>query len=116
MERIPVYPLISSDFSENLLIEGVRINLRFMFNSQTEFWMLNEYLEPDTGNRATGIKVKPQYPLTENIDTSLKGCLMVGRTDKAVGEQITYESFGLGWDLFYLTEEEYDLWKDTVGI
>jgi len=116
MEKISVFPDVSSDFSINFLVEDIRINLRFIWNTLTEFWMINEYLEPDTGKRATGIKGVPGYPLTENIPTSLKGALIIWKTDKEIGDEITYDNFGKGWDLLYITEEEYNNWETNVGL
>lgn len=116
MESLPVFQNVSSDFTINFLVENTRVQLRFMWNILTGYWMVNEYLEPDTGKRATGIKVIPEYPLTENITKSIQGALVVFRTDKNVSRDITYENFGKGWDLFYLTPDEYEEWEDLVGL
>jgi len=116
MYRINVLPLVSADFTINFLVENTRVKIRFMWDTLIEYWVVNEYLEPDTGKRFTGVKVIPQYPITENVPTTLQGALMVGKTNNNMGTYINYDDFGNGWDLFYLSPTEYAEWKVLSGL
>jgi len=116
MERIEVYPNVSSDFTIDFLVEGVRIQLRFIYNVESELWMINSYKELDNDIEWNGIVVKEQYPLTYGLSVSIRGTLMVGKTDKEVADTIEYNTFGNGWDLFYLTPAEFEAWEDAHGL
>ena len=115
MLQIEVYPFISSDMSLSVLLENVQCSMRIKWNTQTQFWMINTYEEPDNDLVFHGLKIIPNYPFLFRYGPSFPGeliCLKIGADTE---DEITYDNFGTGWGLFYLTEEEFDEWRVLSG-
>lgn len=115
MLKIPIFQDQSSDFTERVTIDDIEISLRFSWNTKSEYWMINTYKEIESERTINGIKVVLNYPLFYQFLTSLSGQFLVLLQDFSLGVTITYDSLGNGHDLFYLSEEEFDVWKDVYG-
>lgn len=115
MLQIPVYPFISSDFSLSVVLDRVECEFRIIWNTKTQFWMINTYNEPDNNLTFHGLKIIPGYPFLWTYGPSFSGeiiCLKIGRDTE---NDITYNNFGNGWGLFYLNAEEFSEWRDASG-
>jgi hypothetical protein len=86
-----------------------------MWNTKTEFWMVNSYEEPDTGFALHGVKIIPGYPFLHRFDPSLPGEMICLKKGTDVSSDITYDNFGSGWGLFYITAEEFEEWRVVSG-
>jgi hypothetical protein len=116
MTLIPVFQNQSADFVQEIELGGQLISLDIIYNIRNEFFHLNNFTDQN-GNPLHGIKIVPDFPLLDwhkgLID--FDGDLMVIKQDLEAGDDITYDNFGNGWNLFYLTPDEVDEWKDANG-
>lgn len=115
MLEIPIFQDQSSDFTERVTLDEVEVSLRFAWNTKSEYWMLNAYEEIDSGFILNGIKMVLDYPILYQFPVSLPGQLIVIQLDSSLSSEITYKSFGNGHNLFYLSDEEFDSWKEYYG-
>lgn len=115
MLKIPTFQNYSSDFTERVTLDNVEVSLRFAWNTKSEYWILNEYREIDSDIRIHGVKMVLNYPVLFQFSTSLAGQLIIFLQDSSLGTEITFPSFGRGHNLFYLTQDEFELWTDTNG-
>lgn len=115
MISLPIYQKVSSDISFTVNLEKVTCRIRLMWNTKSKYWMVNTYSEPETGKVLTGIKIFPNYPFLERYNTSLKGQLIAMKVGKDTENYITYDNFGTGWGLFYITASEFEEWRELSG-
>jgi hypothetical protein len=115
MLEIPVNPLISSDFSFTVSLENVFCKFRLMWNTKSQFWMVNTYEEPENGVIIHGLKIIPNYPFLFTYGPSFPGQLICLKVGNDTEEEITYNNFGTGWRLIYLDEDEFELWRLLSG-
>ena len=116
MIKIPTFQRISADASQSIDLDGVRTVLRIVYNTRSRFFYLSARTER---GRIDGIKLVPGYPVLRYKRAALPdlpGDFIVVRTDDSLGETIRYNDLGNGWDLFYITAEEYDAWEDARGL
>lgn len=115
MLEIPVYPNISSDLSFSVTLDNVFCQFRLKWNPATEFWMVNTYEEPDNGKVLHGLKIIPNYPFLHTYNPSFPGQILTLKRGINTSNNITYDNFGNGWGLLYLTAEEFETWSDLNG-
>jgi len=115
MLKIATFQNLTSDFTERVKIGGIEVSLRFAWNTKSEYWILNEYKEIESGIIINAVKMVLNYPVLYQFSTNLKGQLTIFLQDSSLSTDITYESFGNGHNLFYLEEEEFELWKEANG-
>lgn len=115
MLEIPIFQDRSSDFTERVTLEEVEINFRFAWNTKSEYWMINTYKEVESGRTLNGIKMILNYPLLYQFVTGLTGQFLIFTLDASLSSEITYDSLGAGHNLFYLSNEEFNVWKDYYG-
>lgn len=120
MIELKVFPLVSPDFVIGSTIDGTVVSLRFVWNFNTNYWVLNTYSEPNNGVEFHCIKVKPYWNLLENLinedhEVSLKGALMLVNESQEE-EEMTYENFGTTWKLVYFSETEFEEWSEYLGL
>jgi len=115
MLEIPVFQDQSSDFTERITLDNVEISLRFAWNTKSQYWMLNEYKEVASGLTLNGIKMVVNFPLLYQFVTNLSGQFLIFLQNSALTTEITYSSLGEGHGLFYLSNEEFNNWKDFNG-
>jgi len=112
---IPIYLTTSSDFSQELELGGQLVNMRIKWNVRNDTAHM-DFKDP-IGNWIYGVKVVPYWPLFRQIKGAIEfdGDLMVLADDQGVGTQITYDNFGNGQNLYYLSKEEADYWEEING-
>jgi len=115
MLKIPIFQDQSADFTERVTLDNVLISLRFAWNTKSQYWMLNTYEEIDSGIKLNGIKIVLDYPILYQFPVTLPGQLIILQQDSSLSSEITYNSFGNGHNLFYLSEEEFAGWKVVNG-
>ena len=114
-QQIPIYLTTSSDFSQELELGGQLINMRIKWNVRNNTPHMD--FQDSFGNWVYGIKVVPYWPLFRQIKGSLEfdGDLMVLRDGQSIELDITYDNFGNGQDLYYLTRNEVAYWEALNG-
>lgn len=115
MLEIPVNPQISSDLTFTVLLDRVEVKFRLIWNTKTQFWMVNTYEEPDNDLIFHGLKIIPNYPFLHTYGPSFSGEIMALKIGNDTEEDITYNNFGIGWRLFYLNAEEFSEWRLLSG-
>ncbi len=116
MIKIPTFQRVSADTRQTIDLDGVRTSLRLVYNTRSGFFHLSVETE---GGRVDGVKLVPGYPVLrykKETLPDLPGDFMVIRSDDSLGGRVEYDDLGNGWDLFYLTSEEYDTWEDVRGL
>jgi hypothetical protein len=115
MQQISTFQDISSDFIQEVDLNGQLVFLRIVWNGRVEAFFIR--ITDQNENPLNGVKIVPNWPLFQNHKGFLDfdGDLVVARTDDEAVDIITYDNFGNGWGLFYLTPEEYEEWKDVNG-
>lgn len=116
MIKIPTLQQISADTRQQIDLDGVRTALRIVYNTRSGFFYLSAQTE---GGRIEGVKLVPGYPVLRYKKSALPdlpGDFIVFKSDDSLGDRIDYNDLGNGWDLFYLTAEEYDTWEDARGL
>jgi len=116
MIQIPIFQAVSSDFFQEIDLGGQLVQLRMTYNIRVGFFFLT-FTDQD-GTSLSSIKIVPTWPLLNQVKSLLNfsGDLVVIKTDADAGDLITYDNFGNGWDLFYLTEAELATWKVENGL
>jgi hypothetical protein len=112
---IPIYLTTSSDFSQELELGGQLIDMRIKWNIRNGTPHMD--FKDSFGDWVYGVKVVPYWPLFRQIKGSMEfdGDLMVLRDGTGVENEITYENFGSGQNLYWLSKEEVDYWEVANG-
>ncbi len=115
MIQIPTFQTTSADFLQEIELGGQLVQIRITWNSRNEFFHMT--FTDQNENILRGIKMVPDWPLMDWHRGSLEfeGDLIVVKTDEEAGNEITYNNFNNGWDLFYYTIAEVNMWKDDNG-
>ena len=115
MLELPVYQNLSSDITFTTILDNIRCKFRLMWNTKSKFWMVNTYEEPDNNFFLYGLKIVPNYPFLNRYNPSFPGEMICLKKGTDVDFEITYNNFGSGWGLFYLTSEEFEEWSILNG-
>ena len=117
MIQIPIYPIqrTTADFSFEIELNVQLVSFRIQWNSRTEFFHMN-FTDPD-GFEITSLKMIQNWPLLDLHQASLNflGDLLILKEDESLGDVIGYEDLGNGYNLYYLTEEEFSSWEAANG-
>ncbi len=115
MIQIPLFQDVSADFTQEIELNGQLIQLRIVYNIRVDFFFLR--FTDQLGNPIQGIKIVPNWLLLDSHKgfVDFDGDLIVIKTDENAGNEITYDNFGNGWDLFYLTPDEAEEWRTENG-
>lgn len=115
MTRIPVFQSASADFSQTIDLDGASTTIRLIWNTRINYWFVTVVTE---GGRLDGLKLVPQYPLMryKRRIPDLPGDFVAFKIDASLGEEVSYDELGAGWNLYYLTADEYDQWEDARGL
>lgn len=118
MRRIETFQTQSADFVQVVELDGLIVSLRITFNTRSETWFINEYIELDTGKSLYGIKITKDFPLLWPLKSriDLSGDFITVRRDDKVDDNITYDNLNNGWDLYYITNDEFVEWKNEHGV
>lgn len=116
MILIPTFQNLSADFTQEIDLNNQIVNIRLKYNVRNDFFHI-QFTDPD-GIVLYGIKVVPNYPLLASHSAFLNfsGDIFVVKDDEALEDNITYENFGNGWNLYYFTSEEVESWKVENGL
>lgn len=114
MLEIPIKP-ITGDLSFSISLENVYCSFRLMWNTKTEYWMVNTYEEPYNDIRVHGLKIIPNYPFLHTYRPSFPGQIIPLKFGNDTIEEITFKNFGTDWRLIYLTAEEFAEWSSLRG-
>lgn len=116
MIRIPALQAASSNVQQRIELDQQIVELTLTWNSREEFFYLT--ITDPLGSTLSGVKVVPEWPLLRQFRGAIefRGELMVLRTNNEVGDSITYDNLGGGWDLLFLTNSEVDQWEAGRGI
>jgi len=116
MILLPTFQTVSADYTFQLNVENQAANARVIYNVRNGCFSL--YFTDGDGNEINSIKIVPNYPLlaARKGFTSLRGDFFVFN-DGAPGEtEITYDNFGNGFNLYYLTADEVEQWEVDNGL
>lgn len=113
--KIPTFQHLSADTVQEIELGGQLVQLRIIYNIRAGYFFLT--FMDQSGNTLYGIKIVPDWPLLEYHKgfTDFTGDLIVQKTDQDASNNITYDNFGNGWDLFYLSQNEITAWKEENG-
>jgi len=115
MLELLTHQKLSADFTFTTILDNVNCKFRIMWNSKTQFWMINTYEEPDNEFILHGLKIIPNYPFLHRYNPSLSGEMICLNKSTDVENHITYSNFGEGWGLFYINSDEFEIWSDLNG-
>jgi hypothetical protein len=117
MLEIKTFQDISADTLQSVDLEnGESVRMRIVYNSRSDYFILS--IGDQNNNPIHGIKIVPNWLLLDqfkgNID--LSGDFIVFKVDDEAGDEITYDNFGIGYTLNYLSADEVDEWKEINGL
>jgi len=119
-EKIPVFQEQSADFLQTIEVGGQLIVLRLTWNSRIEFWFIHDFsMSNFPGNDLKNMKLVKTTPIFrphKALLPNFAGDFIMIKTDQNAGDEITYDNFGNGWDLLYITKAELDQWEVINGV
>lgn len=115
MIEIPTFQEKSADFTQEIELGGQLIEIHIVYNIRIGHFFL-EFTDQE-GSVLKGIKIVPDWLLMDwhRGTLNFSGDLVVRQTDDEAGDLITYDNFGNGWALTYLTAAEVITWKVENG-
>jgi hypothetical protein len=117
MLEIKTFQEISADTLQTIdLGEDESVRMRIVYNSRSGYFTMSI---ADQNNVALdGIKIVPNWLLLNQFKgfVDLSGDFIVLKVDEDADSEITYDNFGIGYTLNYLTEDEVNQWKEANGI
>lgn len=114
MIEIPVFTDISSDFVQNIDLEGTNVTIRLVYNTRSEKF----FMDLETANsKITGLKLVLEYPIISQYKTIIPDILgdffVLRISDDEQEKQLTFDNFGKIWSLFYFTQQEtFEVFRD----
>ena len=117
-ELIPVFQDISSKWKNSMVLDDLLINMEIHFNSRSESFYLDLF-DVENDFSLIGVKLVPNWLLVRQFRAympNLEGDLIVLKTDADVGDRITYDNLGNGYDFFFYDNDEAEDWEDENGV
>ena len=116
MIQIPTFQTLSADFQQTIDLELQLVTLRCIYNIRNDYFHLN-FQDPD-GVQLNGIKIVLNWPLLwqKKALINFSGDLMVIKDDASLTNEISYNTFGDGHNLYYLTPAELEYWLAENGV
>ena len=116
MITIPVFQTTSSDFIQKITLVGQLVNIRIKYNIRSFCFHMD--FTDQNNNSIYGIKLIPNWPILKGHKNllSFSGDLIVISTATNTDKIITYDNFGIGWALTYLSEDELIIWRSENGL
>jgi hypothetical protein len=115
--QIPMFQSLSSDFTQNIDLESVNVEIRLMYNTRTESWMMQ--LKTDN-YEINGIKLVKNFPLLwkhKALFPEVIGDFIVKKISDDINiNDLNYDNLGIYFGLFYITQAELEEWKVYYGI
>jgi len=108
---------LSADFTMNIDLENVNTEIRLVYNTRVESWMLRL----KTANyELNGIKLIKNYPLLwrhKALFPEVLGDLIILKISDDINiNELNYDNLGVYYDLFYITQAELLEWWVANGI
>jgi len=108
---------LSADFIINIDLENVNTEIRLVYNTRTESWMMRV----KTNNyQLDGIKLVKNFPLLwrhKALFPEVLGDLIILKTSDDINvNDLNYDNLGIYFQLFYITSSELEEWKVANGI
>lgn len=114
--KIPIFSEQTSNFTMTLAIEDIIVELTMTYNIRNQRW----YFSLITDNyEIKYLKLIENFPLIythKSLFPELAGDFIVVKEVNNIGEVITYNNLGRGWNLYYYTESEMEDWFTENGI
>lgn len=117
MNQIPVFPDRSSNWTQEILLDGQIYTLDWAFDIRNGFFHLS--VSDRFGGRVDGVKVVPHWPLLRQSKyalTRLPGDIMLLPVDSSAPVEYSYEDFGDTWVPYYMTADEITAWEVDNGL
>ena len=113
---IPIFQTTSSDFIQKISLGGQLVKIRLKYNIRSFSFHID--FTDSFSNIITGIKLVPNWLLLRGHSRflSFSGDLIVLKADEKASPTITYDNFGSGWELLYMTEDEASVWRSDNGL
>lgn len=114
MIEIPVFQNNSADFTQDIILEGIVIGIRIVFNIRNEHFHITLSVENEI---IYGLKMVTNFPLLFQHKaqmSKISGDFIILNADETSAE-LTYNNLGSSWKLYYITDSELDTWKIENG-
>lgn len=117
MIKIPLFQSVSSNFTQTIELEDQLVTIKIVYNIR-----IGSFFLTFTAGDVTlyGIKIVQNWPLLRQskafLSSVFAGDFLAKRDVEIIDEDITYDNFGNGWNLYYITSEELTEWEDSNGI
>ncbi len=114
MLQIPVFQDISSKWKANIVLENLLVDIEIHWNSRSEAFYMDLF-DNENDFRLIGVKILPDWLLVRQFRAympNLEGDFLVIKTDDTVGDRITYDNLGNGYDLYFVDRDEAEQWED----
>lgn len=114
---IPTFQTVSSKFVQEIVLDGQLFTVRIHWNSRAQYWLLS--IADNAGHSLEGRRLVPNWPVTQQshfLIPTLPGEILCLQTTENVEGIITYDNLNNGWNLFYLTRQEFREWEASYGI
>lgn len=115
--EIPLFQTQSADFTQNIDLENVNIEIRLVYNTRVGTWMMR--LQTDN-YELTGIKLVKNFPLLwrhKALFPELPGDFIIVKISDDINiNDLDYETFDVYFALYYITQTELEEWKEDNGI
>jgi hypothetical protein len=112
MIQLPNFQSDGANFVYNIDLEGYNLEIRFTWNTRVESWFLNL---ATTNYKLNGIKLVKDFPLLwrhKALFPEIQGDLICLKISDEINDiDLNYDSLGINWALFYITQEELNKWK-----
>jgi hypothetical protein len=116
MIEIPVFQETSADFEQNVNLNQQLVNIRITYNIRNSYFHIT--VTDVNGGVIRNVKIVPRWPLLKQNRGQIvfDGDLLVLKADNSAVDDITYENFGTGWKLYFLTPSEVQKWEEENGL
>ena len=115
--QIPLFKEQSSNFTQNIDLENVNIEIKLVYNTRTETWVAKF---TTTNYAINGIKLTKNFPLLWKYRASfpeiIGDFIVLKISDDINVNVLDYDTLGVYYALFYITQEELEQWKISNGI
>jgi hypothetical protein len=115
--EIPLFQEQSADFTQNIDLENVNVEIRLLYNTRTETWMMR--LKTDN-YELDGLRLVKNFPLIwrhKAVFPEVIGDFIVLKISDDINiNDLDYDTLGVYFGLFYITQEELEQWKTNNGI
>lgn len=115
--EIPLFQDQSADFSQNINVENINVQIRIRYNTRTETWFCN--LSSDN-YQLNGLKLVRNFPLLWRhkalFPEVLGDFIILKISDKINNNDLNYDTLGVNYGLFYITQDELNTWVAFYGL